>query len=170
MTSAYSDDDDSAIEPMTTRGRDWPCLRQFVVFLENRVGSLHDLLRRVERSDLKIVALSILDSSDCAVARIIVDHYERAQELLTFAGMRFFETDVIGVLLPVNDQPHTSLLAALMSAELNVQYVYPMMYRRNGRGAVAIFVEEKEETLRVLKERQFETVTEDDLLHFDEFF
>ena len=169
MSSAYSDDD-AAIEPMTTRGRDWPCLRQFIVFLENRVGSLHDLLRRVERSDLKIVALSILDSSDCAVARMIVDNYERAHELLTFAGVHFFETDVIGVLLPASEQPHTAVLAGLMSAELNVQYVYPMMYRRNGRGAVAIYVDEKEETLRVLRERGFETVTEDDLLHFDEFF
>ncbi|MFM7863481.1 MAG: acetolactate synthase, partial [Planctomycetaceae bacterium] len=64
-------DEDSAIGPATTRGRDWPCLRQFVLFIDNRVGSLPDLLRRVERDDLRIVALSILDSSDCAVARVI---------------------------------------------------------------------------------------------------
>lgn len=162
--------DDSPVQPMTSRSRDWPCLRQFIVFLENRVGSLHDLLRRVERDDLKIVSLTILDSADCAVARVIVNNYERAHELLTFAGVTMFETDVIGVLLPDSDQPHTSVLGSLMSAELNVQYVSTLMYRKKGRGAVAIYVSEKDEALRVLRERQYELVTEDDLLHCDEFY
>ncbi|MFN9720159.1 MAG: acetolactate synthase [Planctomycetota bacterium] len=162
--------DESFVSPVTSRGRDWPCLRQFIVFLENRVGSLHDLLRRVERDDLKIAALSILDSADCAVARIIVNNYERAHELLTFANVTMFETDVIGVLLPEADQPHTAVLGSLMSAELNVQYVYPLMYRRNGRGAIAVYVSEREEALRVLRERQYTLVTEDDLLHYDEYF
>lgn len=168
MSSGFGDD--SLIEPMTSRGRDWPCLRQFIVFLENRVGALHELLRQIERDDLRIMALSILDSADCAVARVIVNNYERAKELLTFGGVTMFETDVIGVLLPNVDQPHTMVLGSLMSAELNVQYVYPLMYRKNGRGAVAVFVSETDSALRVLKERQYELVTEDDLLNYDEFF
>lgn len=168
MSSGFGDD--ASVQPMTTRGRDWPCLRQFIVFLENRVGALHDVLRRIERDDLRIVALSILDSADCAVARIIVNNYERAHELLTFANFTMFETDVIGVLLPAVDQPHTALLGSLMSAELNVQYVYPLMFRRNGRGAVAVFANELEEALRVLKERQYELINEDDLLASDDFF
>ena len=118
----------------------------------------------------RIMALSILDSADCAVARVIVNHYERAHELLTFANFTMFETDVIGVLLPDADQPHTAVLGSLMSAELNVQYVYPLMYRKNGRGAVAIFVSETDSALRVLKERQYELITEDDLMNYDEMF
>lgn len=168
MSSGFSDD--ATIQPSTTRGRDWPFLRQFIVFLENRVGALHDVLRRVERDDLKIVSLSILDSADCAVARIIVNNYERALELLTFAGVKMFETDVIGVLLPDCDQPHTAVLGSLMSAELNVQYVYPLMFRKNGRGAVAVYCSEKDEALRVLRERQYQLVNEDDLMNYDEFF
>ena len=162
--------DDSLIHPVTARGRDWTCLRQFIVFLENRVGSLHELLRVIERDDLQIMALSILDSADCAVARVIVNHYERAHELLTFANFTMFETDVIGVLLPDADQPHTAVLGCLMSAELNVQYVYPLMYRKKGRGAVAIFISETHEALRVLKERQYELISEEDLMHYDEMF
>ena len=168
MSSGFGDD--ASVEPMTSRGRDWPCLRQFIVFLENRVGALHDILRRVERDDLRIIALSIVDSADCAVARIIVNNYERAHELLTFANVTMFETDVIGVLLPDADQPHTALLGSLMSAELNVQYVYPLMYRKHGRGAVAVYVHDMDEALRVMKERQYELISEDDLLTYDEFF
>ena len=105
MSSGFGDD--SLIAPMTARGRDWPCLRQFIVFLENRVGALHELLRQIERDDLRIMALNILDSADCAVVRVIVNNYERAHELLTFGNVTMFETDVIGVLLPNVAQPLT---------------------------------------------------------------
>ena len=57
-----------------------------------------------------------------------------------------------------------------MSAELNVHYVYPLMYRRNGRGAIAVFVDEVDEALRVLKERNHDLVTEDDLMDYDDMF
>ena len=89
MSSGFGDD--SLVEPMTSRGRDWPCLRQFIVFLENRVGALHELLRQIERDDLRIMALSILDSADCAVARVIVNNYERARELLTFGNVTMLD-------------------------------------------------------------------------------
>ena len=49
-------------DPSTMHGRDWPCLRQFCVFMENRVGRLHNLMRRLERDDLRIIALSIDDA------------------------------------------------------------------------------------------------------------
>lgn len=168
MTSSFGDD--VPVEPLTSRGEDWPCLRQFGVFLENKVGSLHRMLNRVERDDLQIVGLSIVDSADCAIARLITNNYERTVELLNFSGLPTFETEVIGVLLPNDDQPHTRLCNGLMSAELNVHYIYPLMYRRNGRGAVAIYVDDLDEALRVLKEQQHEFVTEDDLLEFDGMF
>ncbi|MFM7866776.1 MAG: acetolactate synthase, partial [Planctomycetaceae bacterium] len=60
-------------------------------------------------------------------------------------------------------------LSSLMSAELNVEYVYPMLYRRGGRGSIALYGAETEELLRVIRERGLELVTEDDLIHPDEF-
>lgn len=162
--------EDSPVDAITSRGRDWPCLQQFVVFLENKVGSLHQLLRGVERDDLKIIALSILDSADSAIARLITNNYERARELLIMTGLPFCEVEVIGVMLPKTDQPHVKVLGSLMSAELNVHYIYPLMYRRNGRGAMAVYVGEVDEALRVLKEQCHEFVTEDDLMDYDDLF
>jgi hypothetical protein len=162
--------DETPVGPVTSRGRDWPCLRQFGIFMENKVGSLQRTLRRIERDDLKIIGLSIVDSADCAIARVITNNYERTHELLSFSQLTTFESEVIGVLLPDKPQPHTSVCSSLMSAELNVQYVYPLMYRRNGRGAVAVYVDNIDEALRVLKEQKHEFVTEDDLLEFDDMF
>ena len=74
---------DVVVGPSTARGRDWPCLRQFCVFMENRVGRLHDLLRQVERHDLRVIGLSVVDTVDVAVARIMLDNADRARETLT---------------------------------------------------------------------------------------
>ena len=96
---------ESLVDPGTMRGRDWPCLRQFGVFLENRVGRLHDLLKHIERDDLRVVALSISDTIDCVIVRIIMSNYERAVELLKLAGFTFFECDIIAVELPEDRAP-----------------------------------------------------------------
>lgn len=158
---------DAPVDASTARGQDWPCLRQFNVFLENQVGSLRNLLRAVERDDLRIVALTILDSVDCAVARVVVSSYERGLELLSFANLQAFETEVIGVLLPETEQPHVAVCAALMKAEVGIHYTYPLSYQRNGRAAIAVYVEDIDEALRVLREEGHEFVTEHDLEEYD---
>ncbi|MEO2032194.1 MAG: acetolactate synthase [Planctomycetaceae bacterium] len=168
MSSGFGED--PPLESLTSRGRDWPCLRQFGLFMENKVGALQNVLRRVERPDLQIIGLSIVDSADCSIARLITNNYERTRELLEFSGVTKFETDVIGLLLPDTEQPHTSVCSSLMSAELNVQYVYPLMYRRNGRGSIAVYIDNIDEALRVLREQNYDFVTEDDLLEYDEYF
>lgn len=138
--------------------------------MENKVGALQNMLRCVERSDLHIIGLSIVDSADCSIARLVTDNYERTRELLEFSRLTKFESDIIGVMLPEADQPHTRICSSLMTAELNVQYVYPLMYRRNGRGSIAVYVDNVDEALRVLKEQDYDLVTEDDLLEYDQFF
>ena len=160
---------ESIADPVTFRGRDWPCLRQFGVFLENRVGRLHDLLRSVERHDLRVMALSIVDSVDCAVVRLVLNNYERGRELLELSGFPMFESDVIGVVLPDDPQPHMQICSALLRAEVNIHYTYPLLYRRNGRGSVALYVDDVDQGLQILTEGGFAVVTENDLLEYDDF-
>jgi len=54
----------------TLRGRDYPSIRQFTVFLENRVGQLLEVVRRFEGSNVRIVALTISDSTEYAIVRV----------------------------------------------------------------------------------------------------
>ena len=90
---AYEDDsddkdwsgEDDGYDTATMNRHSWPTLRQFCVFLENRVGKLHELLRHIERHDLRVVALSIVDTVDFAVARVMVNrlwHYHFGQGLI----------------------------------------------------------------------------------------
>ncbi len=155
--------DDDYLSAATMHGRDWPCLRQFVVILENRVGSLGELLRRLERHDMRIVALSMVDTVEVAIARVMVDQFERAREVFEMSGFTFFEHDVVGVELPDNDQPFASVLTALVHGEINVNYMYPLIYRRQGRGAVAIHVSDIDSALSVLRDSGHTLLTENDL-------
>ena len=157
-------------DPETMHGRDWPCLRQFCVFMENRVGRLHNLMRCLERDDLRIIDLSIDDSVDCAVVRLMFDNFERARELLQLGGYSFIETDIIGVELPEAPQPFLAVCSTLLQSEINISYPYPMLYRRDGRGGIALYVDDIERGLELLADTGHRLISEDDLLHDDEFF
>lgn len=162
--------DDAIVKPETLRGRDWPCLRQFGVFLENRVGRLSELLRHLEGHDLRVVALSIVDSADCSIARLMLDNYERGRELFDLSSFTVFETELIGVELPDIAQPYVGVFKALLQAELSIQYTYPLLYRHRGHGAIAVYVDDVDLGLRTLRDQGFQVVTEGDLLDDDEFF
>jgi hypothetical protein len=168
--SSMSFGDDVPVAPATMRGRDWPTLRQFGVFLENRVGNLLDLLRRLEGHELRIMALSIVDSVDCAVVRLVLDDYERAREIFDLSGLPVFETDLIGVELPDDPQPYVKICMALLQAEISIHYSYPLLYRRKGKGAIAIYVDDVDLGLRTLAEKGHRIVTEKELMEDDEFF
>ncbi len=153
----------TSVDPLTARGRSWACLRQFSVFMENRVGNLADLMRHIESIDLRVVALSIVDSVDCVVARLIVSNYERGHELLHLSGLAVFETDVIGVELPDEPQPLVEVCRPLLRAEVNIHYAYPLLYRK-GRGGVAIYVDDIDQALRTLELSELKIITEQDLI------
>lgn len=162
--------DQQQLPPSTMRGRDWPCLRQFGVFFENRVGQLHELLRILEKDDLRIIGMSVADSIDYAVTRIIVDQYERAAEIIQLSAFKTFQTDIIGVELPDDPQPFLRICTALLQGEVNIQYAYPLLYRKSGRGAIAVYVDDIDQGIHILREKGYTLLTEDSLTGDDEFF
>src|SRR6267142_1445626 len=97
------DEEDSGVA--TARGRDWPSVRQFNVFLENRLGALLDLVRRFESSDIRIVSLTVVDSADCAIIRMVFSDTERAREIFEQAKLAFTESDLLVVELPDHRRP-----------------------------------------------------------------
>jgi len=161
---------DLPVEPMTARNQGWPCLRQFCVFMENRVGRLHELFQVLERNDLRVIAMSVVDSADFSTVRLMVDDADRARELFTLSQFTWFENDVLGVCLPNDSQPLVKVCMALVQAELNIHYAYPLLFRRGGRGSIAIGVDDVEAAQEILKERGLEIITEDDLNDDDNYF
>ena len=147
----------------TDRGRDWPGIRQFSVFLENRVGQLLDVVRRFEKTKVRIVALSIIDSADCAIVRFVLSHPEQGREILERAGLAIAESDLVVVELPKVESPLVDICTALLQAEINIHYAYPMMIHPHGRAALALHVDNHEAAVDTLKRINFQVLTEADL-------
>ncbi len=148
----------------TMRGRDYPSIRQFTVFLENRVGQLLEVIRRFEGSRIRIVALSINDSAECAFVRFLLSHPEEGREILERAGLAIIESDLIGVELPNGPQPLLKICTALLQAEVNIIQAYPLIIRPHGQAAVALMVDNIDLGLETLATQKFRTITEADLL------
>jgi hypothetical protein len=147
----------------TARGRNWPTLRQFTVFLENRVGQLLEVVRRFEGSRVRIVALSISDSGECAFVRFLLSHPEQGREILERAGLAIIESDLLGVELPDDQQPLLRICTALLQAEVNIIQAYPILVRPRGRPAVALMVDNTEMGMDTLAAKGFRVITEGDL-------
>ncbi len=159
----FGDEDD--VGYATVEGRDWPSVRQFNVFLANRMGALLDLVKRFELTDVKIVSVTIIETSDCAIVRLVTNHYERAFEVLSNAKFAFTESDLLVVKLPDNDQPLLTITKALLSGEIDIHYAYPLLIGVGPMGstALAIHVDDFESAVSTLQGLGFTLFNEADL-------
>ncbi len=160
---SQGEDSGSGVGYSTARGRDWPSVRQFNVFIPNRVGGLLDVVRRFETTDNHIVSLTVVDSADCAIIRIVLSDPERAREIFDAAGLPVTESDLLVVQLPDAAQPLLQICKALLMAEINIHYAYPLLVGPQGRAALALHVEDHETAVNTLSRQGFTIFTENDL-------
>ena len=147
----------------TARGRDWPSVRQFNVFLANRIGALMDVVRRFEVTDVRIVSLTVVDSADCAIIRMVLSDPERALEIFQQGKMMVTESDLLVVKLPGGRQPLATICKALLTAEISIHYAYPLLIGPHGKSALALHVEDHETAANTLARLGFHLFTEREL-------
>jgi hypothetical protein len=112
-------------------------VRQFSIFAENRVGRLHDLTSLFRKSEVHVIAITVLDTTDSAIVRVIVDDPERARELMVNNDFPYTEVEVLAVELS-GEAELSGALAALYEAEINIHYVYSFIRRPEGKSALAM--------------------------------
>ncbi len=150
------------IEELTTHGFLPPCTTQFSVFLDNRVGKLLELLEVFEGQALTLAGLSVLDTTDHAVVRIITSNAALARRLLQRHNLPYSEVDVIVAELP-ELSTFTRMCIALFSAEISVNYTYPLLVQPRGHAAVAIHVDDRTLAGQILRRKMFTLLEENDL-------
>jgi hypothetical protein len=163
MSNGQGEDSGAEIGFSTARGRDWPSVRQFNVFVANRVGGLLDVVRRFEGGDNHIVSLSVVDTADCAIIRLVVSNPERAAEVFEQAKLPYTESDLLVVQLPEGTQPLLQIFKALLVTETNIHYAYPLLVGPHGVAGVALHVEDHETASATLTRQGFVLITENDL-------
>ncbi len=153
----------SHVDYETLRGRSWPTVTQFSIFLENRVGQLLELVRLFPGTKIRIVGLSITDSADCCIVRIILSHPEQGREILELAELPFVENELLVAQLIAGPQSLPELCSALLQAEINIHYAYPLLVTPLGRAAIALHIDDLEQASSLLRDNGFEIISEADL-------
>ena len=146
--------------PITSVARD--PVRQFSVFAENRVGRLYDLIGLFKDNNVHVVAITVLDTTDSAIVRLIVDDPDRARELMVNNDFPYTECAILAV--EINDESELKgVLSALLEAEINIHYIYSFIKRPEGRAALVVSAEDADTASQALGHRGFRILTQRDI-------
>jgi hypothetical protein len=140
-----------------------PLVRQFSVFLENKVGALLELTRTLREANIHVCGISVVDTADSSVVRIVVDDPDRCREVLHKASIPTGESSIVVVELPSGPEKLDSVLRSLVAAEVNIQYTYSLMVRPRDKALLALHCEDPEYARDVLLGSEFEVMSQKDI-------
>lgn len=130
-------------------------VEQIAIFLENESGRLWEITRVLAENDINIRSLSLADTADFGILRIIVDKVDEAEKALRERGFTVGKAHVIAVEVPDKVGGLASVLKSLEAASLNVEYMYAFV-NKSGENAVMIFrFEDIEKAIHVLQDKGF---------------
>ena len=140
-------------------------LKQLTVFVENRQGALVDITDILAKNGVTIRALSIADTKDFGILRLIVNDNETAQKTLGDAGYLLKMTDVVGV--KIGDAPGklSGALDVLDKNNVNMEYLYAFMTRTERHAYVVLRVEDNAAAEAALESAGYHLITDDDVAH-----
>ncbi len=130
-------------------------VEQISVFIENKSGRLAEIARVLGDAGINIRALSLADTTDFGILRLIVNNREKAMQVLKERGFTVSKTEVVAVEVPDRPSGLSAILQALDGESINVEYMYAFV-ERCGENAVIIFrFDETERAIRVLLDKGF---------------
>ena len=149
--------------PRTSSKRDGPLVKQFSVFLPNKVGAMHDVLKMLNAHDYHVMAMSVSESTDSAIARLVVSDPGGVEELFRQNNIAFGMCEVVVVEMSEVATELPKLFAALFMAEVNVHFTYPLLMRPREHAALALHVDDNECAMSVLGGAGFHMLSQSDI-------
>ena len=125
-------------------------VEQLSVFLENKAGRLLEVTEALSDAKINIRALSLADTSDFGILRMIVDNTEKAKSILRDKGLTVGRTNVVAV--EVADEPGglSRILKVLSEAKINVEYMYAVVQKDNERATLIFRFDRTEQATEAL--------------------
>jgi len=147
----------------TTEKEEGPRVKQFSIFLKNKVGALLDVVKLLNDHNVEVLAVSVQDSADAAIVRLVVSDPDRVQDLFNSHEVAFSTCDLVVVELKEGATQLGKLLTALLMAEVNIHGSYPLLTRPRGNAALALHVEDEECACAVLRSHGFRILSQMDI-------
>lgn len=141
-------------------------VEQISIFLENKPGSLENVTKILKDAGVNIRTLSLADSADFGILRLIVNDVDLATKVLKESGFRATRTAVVAVEVPDRPGGLHSILAALSGEGVNVEYLYAFV-EKSGQDAVIIFrFNEPDKAIDILLKKGFNIMPGEKLYSF----
>ncbi len=133
-------------------------VEQLSIFLENKAGRLLDVTHILNEAKINIRALSLADTSDFGILRVIVDDTEKAKNLLKEHGLTVGRTSVVAVEVPDVPGGLDKVLTILSEARVNVEYMYAFVQRSKDNATLIFRFDKTDDALAVLKQHNISIV------------
>ena len=141
-------------------------VEQISIFLENKPGSLEHATRILKEANVNIRTLSLAETSDFGILRLIVNDVEKANKVLKENGFRVNKTTVVAVEVPDRPGGLHSIMEVLAKESINVEYLYAFV-EKSGENAVIIFrFDTPEKAIEVLTKNSFTVIPGSKLYEF----
>ena len=136
-------------------------ISQLSIFAENKPGTIYEITRTIADAGVDIRALSVADTQDFGILRLIVSDIEKARQALNEDNCVVSVTQVIGVAVPDKPGGLADVLKILKDADINLEYVYAFITISGKNACVVLRVGDNEKAVEILKEAGVELLTED---------
>jgi len=133
-------------------------LKQLSLFLENKPGALSTPVKLLADAKINILTLSIAESQQYGILRLIVGDWKAAKELLEKHGLLVKTTDVLAVEVADRAGGLAGVLAVLEQAGINLEYMYAFTLRREGKGLLLFRFDDPDKAIRVLQKNKINVV------------
>ena len=133
-------------------------IRQVSVFLENKVGRVMEITEVLGENTINLRALSLADTSDFGILRMIVDKVDQAIQVLKDKGFIVKETEVVAVEVPDKPGGLAQVLEILCIANINVEYMYAFFEQPNDKALLIFRFEDIDKAIEVLGSKGIQIV------------
>ena len=138
-------------------------IRQISVFLENKVGRIMEITDALGKNDINIRALSLADTSDFGILRMIVDNIDKTLKVLKEKGFIIKESYVVAVEVPDKPGGLSGVLKVLGDKGINIEYMYAFFEQPENKALLIFRFENPDEAVSALVDNSIEVAGEDKL-------
>ena len=138
-------------------------IRQISIFLENRPGQLSAVCRALADAGINIATLSLADTADFGIARLIVDDHEKAKAVLAEKGHVANVREVIAVCVPDRPGGMAEVMACLDGAGVNVEYSYAFAFHKGEKAVLVFRLDDNAKAEDALKAAGYTTLGEEEV-------
>jgi len=130
-------------------------IKQISVFLENTTGRLSEVTKTLANAGINLRAISIADTADFGILRLIVDKTDEAIETLNTSGFTTRQTDVVAA--EIEDVPGSlaRLMELFKESQVNIEYLYASLEGKAGKAVVIFKLQDHEKGLEILKDKGY---------------